>query len=83
MPMPMPMSGYGRQYELSRLNKIKSMAELGAWLLGVAGIITIVLHGFMVGDSTGTMIFGILAAFCAVRDAVSVGRLDNGGCLRS
>ena len=82
MPMPMSMSGYGRQYERSRLNKIKSMAQLGAWLLGVAGIMTIVLHGLMVADSTGTMIFGILAAFCAVRDAVSVGRLGNGGWLR-
>lgn len=59
----MPMSGYGRQYESSRLNKTKSMARLGAWLLGVAGIITIVFHGFMGWDSTGTMIFGLLAAF--------------------
>lgn len=62
-PFTMPMSGYGRQYESSRLNKTKSMARLGAWLLGVAGIITIVFHGFMGWDSTGTMIFGLLAAF--------------------
>ena len=62
-PFTVPMSGYGKQYEPSRLNQTKRLARFGVWLLGVAGIVSLVVYGLLGWESTGTMVFGIIAAF--------------------